>query len=698
MGYIPAKAIPKEAAHTNNSYQLDDAWGGNKVEANFSYLREGDFDLPQKDALQEMGLGDLKNQNEATIAHLLRTKFRQNQRFIHVGKARLYMGATSSHKDDAEIPATTLMKACRAGKASEAELIENSPLCCGYIMAHKALHDMNADLKSQVLCFFGRVGSGKTEQFVASLAYALGDEINSAPKGGEEALPQYKINQSPYTHSFPATPVGKAARGGLYLSCMLSPKPSLGTAVAPALASREPQFITKVTAKDFHRAKKVVFHAPLIDSTYLKIKQPTAGSGPSVATCPYHIVTMYCCFLLLDEDVKDLCVGFKLKETMLKANIEKNITPKEKEDSRKDFIEMQSALMCCGVTATQWSEFMAIMAAIINLTSVGVVGTDSAIISGTSKGYLSSAEALLDLPDGSLLLLLTKKGNYAANTVFRQGETSKGGDFEYLFSKMPQKSSDAKTVLEYLIFEIYSRALENLLHIVNVSQGSQTDSDDDLVLSLVDALGTPEFGSNDDPIPYRSKEKGKEDTNMGMPVRSLGSLIGAYAIEIVRSHLISEVIDKEVIEYHNQGVTLDMGALPLSALRSKRAGSAYLTTLATATSSPTAHVVEGVESHHLDLFDTSLPNSLPNIVADVAFTPRGDDTTTVDKLYTSCKNPALVVRRPMRAKWALRLIILRSSIVLAVLFMMGKAYAREPKLQSYLVRCSPETCYSQVRT
>ena len=36
VGYIPAKAIPKEAAHTNNSYQLDDAWGSNKVEANFS--------------------------------------------------------------------------------------------------------------------------------------------------------------------------------------------------------------------------------------------------------------------------------------------------------------------------------------------------------------------------------------------------------------------------------------------------------------------------------------------------------------------------------------------------------------------------------------------------------------------------------------------------------------------------------------
>ena len=442
-GYMPAKPIEKKASHKYPSYHLE--WEDMDVESQVSFPRSPeDYDSQR---LEDIGLEELNHPNEASICHVLRKKFRLGVYHSTVGRSHLFL---RHHADNIRRSELELMKICHtyANKddKQKRETGRISPLCEANFVAQGILRHLDLEKKSQAVCFGGRRGTGKSELFNACLAYLVYDNHGQF---SEDAANVFRNSTSAFKAYFPPSPIGKSVVASLHLIYAFTEVQVDSEATSTRTLRAARVYYSSTSSGSRVGISRVELDAPLLDPNLVKIKHPAPGPGAAASGTehPYHLLTMFCAHLSLHPDGPELLERYRLKDSILKANMDKAITRQQKEAKAEDFVALQTALLAGGVTTQQFEQLQATLAALLNLMAVGIVGNDSAIISGTSKGYLANAEQLLGLAQGSLLLLLTKRMDLGAKAPL---EGQQGyGSIDHLFSQAPHRSVDSRGVTSH---------------------------------------------------------------------------------------------------------------------------------------------------------------------------------------------------------------------------------------------------------
>jgi alpha-tubulin suppressor-like RCC1 family protein len=595
VGFFPAKAIPRQAAHKHDSFLLE--WADIKVESQHSYPRvSDDYNLVNVDG---MGMEDLIHPNDATICHALRKKFRAGHYCVSVGRSSLFFSTLKTRKDGSEV---AIMRLCSANANKDdiykSEMCKTNPSCSSYFLALNVLKALDGEKRSQVVCFNGRQGSGKSEHFNEFLSYIMFDSHNFT----QDSALAVEFSTSPFKVFLPKNALGKNVAAMLHLVHAFTEIKSEPSASSSRTMRGCKIYYSMTSAGTKNGVSHVELNAPLLDPMSCKIKHPPAGEAGTLTQHPYHLITMFCCYINEDPNHQSLVMDFKLKDSLVRGNLDKNATRTDMESMAADFARFQSALLAANVSTEQFDQLMTTLAAIINLMSVGVVGNDSAIISGTSKGYIANAEQLLGMPTGSILLLLTKKMDLGATAPEEENEAD-AKSVEWLFSQMPHRSADSKAILDYFVFELYSRAYTFL---GNLIKGKSKPGPSDLFVSLVDCVSYPSSPIKDDAALAPST------TN----ISTFAHMVPAYAAEKLRAMVVDRVYTNTIEEYRREGVDLDIGedAIPKGTMETKS---------------------------YLDFFDIRQQNSVSFAVAEIAFMPRGDDKAVADKIYTTCKSSVL---------------------------------------------------------
>jgi hypothetical protein len=188
------------------------------------------------------------------------------------------------------------------------------------------------------------------------------------------------------------------------------------------------------------------------------------------------------------------------------------------------------------ISSDIWENVMKVVAAMINLQGITLLGTESAIISSSTKSFIGQAETLLGVESGSLGPAILKKNDE------RIGRP--------LGSIIDCKPSEAKYMIEYLCAELWFRTVSYLLNEMSFNypyhpshnSGSTSGNDSYSTLHLLDCIGWDRNGLN---------QHGH-----------LQTLLNAYAEEKINEFFINKAFNEEIDRYLVEGITITSVPLP----------------------------------------------------------------------------------------------------------------------------------------
>ena len=576
FGFAPTY-IPAVATETQSSFKLD--WGGEVVQSNVAYARtvENGRDLIKIDEI-----GNLEEVNAATILHLLHKRFVNKLYLTHSGK---YCDIWVNPLRQAPQNSISLMRWTRslcaehgyAGVSAITEQISkrqsadsskildalSHPLMPVYMKLDDIFENLKQVKVSQTVCFRGQSGSGKSALYSAALQYTLYRNSVISDKSEEEAagndgefISMQVSSKFPFDLHFSSSPISRSVVAGLHV------QNAFGTVAAGSSSEFSDASKALTTARIVFAennqghlyAEKVIFALHCLDTGRIKpFKRTNMPPNMESIRMPYKILHMFLASIANDQakqaqySLKPAEIALYLSENVVgsaavgMADIDGNFVTgtvqanEEEVNWARDFLKLKRSLFEIGMEESKWEEICNVLSCVCHMQMVGIVGVDNAVISATSKAFITSVETQLGLQSGDLLKLISKKV-----------ERNK-------FTVVDSKAVEARAVCDAIAFEIYKRLTSYLLAFCSNGGLNLTKSTGTLVANfvdlppsngIIDGIGK---GNNLDTCNHNS-----------VPYRSFKEFCSNYALEKLHVIYVDECFNNEVHKYRNENVVLEV--------------------------------------------------------------------------------------------------------------------------------------------
>lgn len=192
-----------------------------------------------------------------------------------------------------------------------------------------------------------------------------------------------------------------------------------------------------------------------------------------------------------------------------------------------EFAHLQELLLSAGLKASDWHDALKGVAAVCMLQGVTFIGTDTTLVSSSTKNYITLAEGLLGVEAQSISTMLMKKADDRLGRP--AGSTTE------------TKPAEAKAILDAACALIISKAMTHLLDALAVAMPMDPTGQEGVV-HLIDPIGWDRLGI--------------------AQVGGFAHLVNHYIEERLNQQIIQRVFKEEFDKYEAEGVQLEAVALP----------------------------------------------------------------------------------------------------------------------------------------
>jgi len=450
-----------------------------------------------------------------------------------------------------------------------------------YMKVDELYEELQKEKISQTICFRGQSGGGKSTLYEVALQYLL--YRNSSISSHHNASDAKPANLSQAGRNLSTSPDFDPDNAGDNLSMRVSSKSCFDLFFSPsglaqsAIAGLRVQHAFGVVAagssSEFSDASKALTTARLVfaekDGGSMHIEKVIWGLGcldggrmkpfkrtnmpPNIESIrmPYKIMLMFVSYVA-DDEAKLTHYGFKPAEIALYladtvvgsaaigmaeldgSHVTGNVNVQnETQCWAREFLKLKQSLFTIGMDDPVWEEVCATLAVICHFQMINIVGVDNAILSASSKAFLSTVESHLGVDAGELLQIITKKT-----------ERNK-------LSVVDNKAGDARAVCDNMCAEVYNRLTSYLLAFCSNGGSKLVQSIGTAVINLVDMPA-----SNGIIDGYGTGNNMETVNHNSVSYRSFTEFCANYALEKLHIIFVEECFNNEVNKYRNENVML----------------------------------------------------------------------------------------------------------------------------------------------
>eukprot|EP01031_Cornospumella_fuschlensis_P038238 gene38238-46466_t len=443
---------------------------------------------------------------EQSVTQFLTTSYHNYQYFHNVGQVLLKINPYPQFSYESD--QVQLMR--KVLKPSGADDLPKAHI---YIFAESIRRAALDNSAVQGVIIRGMNGSGKSEAFKGILQYLMYADCNHHPEEAAAQVDHSKplgLSANPFILPTDSSLVCKKLRGAL---CVLSAFSSV-TTDKNTYSSRGMKYLTLKYSTT--TGKLTGFRLRSIFSELVRTSCKDPAQGPLLIQALLMKGGGKQGEFNINSSIGDMYAGYHF------GNI----------DFSAEFHYLQEVLLSAGVKDADWQQVLKIVGVVCLLQGVGFIGTDSTLISSSTKGYVPVAETLLGVEAGTIFNVLMKKPD---DRIGRPPG-----------SLTDTKPAEAKAILDSMCANLISKCICHLLDCLSVNVPlDPTDSGihaDGGVVHLLDTMGWERLGVGQ--------------------FATFPQLVNHYFEEKFNQLIVKHVFNDEIEKYGKEGVQLDAVAIP----------------------------------------------------------------------------------------------------------------------------------------